>query len=76
MQFRIESAQALDMSAESKLPKGWQVAGQTSGGEGVQIVTVSTPRDTQQGNVDINLKFSNGTNIETQIAVVRQVGRH
>ena len=64
------------MTAESQLPDGWRLAGQASAGDGSQIVTFSTPSDARQGNVDVKLRFSNGTNIETQIAVVGQIGKH
>ena len=76
VQFLIESAEPLELTAESKLPKGWQLSGQTSAGEGTQIVTVTTPGNTKQGNVDVELQFSDGTSIETRIAVVRQIGSH
>ena len=76
VQFQIQSAEPLEITAESQLPDRWRLAGQTSAGDGSQIVTLSTPGNTRQGNVDVKLRFSNGTNIEAQIAVVRQIGRH
>ena len=76
VQFQIKSDQPLELAAESQLPQGWQFAGQASTGEGTQIVTVATPGSTRQGNVDVQLRFTDGTSIETQIAVVRQVGSH
>ena len=76
VQFQVKSAAALELNAASQLPDGWKLAGQSSGGEGLQIVTFSTPNNTQQGNVDLDLQFSNGTSVATRIAVVRQVGRH
>ena len=76
VQFQIESAKPLEMTAESQLPDGWRLAGQASAGDGSQIVTFSTPSDARQGNVDVKLRFSNETKIETQIAVVGQIGKH
>ena len=61
VQLRIESAQPVEMTAESQLPQGWQLAGQASGGEGIQIVTLATPGNTAQGDEDIALHFSDGS---------------
>ncbi len=76
VQFQIKSAKPLELSAESQLPPGWQFAGQASGGEEIQIVTLTTPKNTRQGNVDIELRFTGGESIKTQIAVVQQIGKH
>ena len=76
VQVQIKSPKPVELTAESQLPQGWQIAGQDSGGKGIQIVTLSTPKDTQQGNVDVELRFAGGESIKTQIAVVSQVGSH
>lgn len=76
VQFQIKSAKPVELTAESRLPRGWQFAGQDSGGEGIQIVTLKTPGNTQQGNADVELRFSDGKSVKTQIAVVRQIGSH
>ena len=76
VQLQIQSTKPLEMTDQSKLPDGWKLVGQTSGGEGLQIVTLATPGNTREGNVDIKLEFSGGTSVETQIAVVGQVGSH
>jgi len=76
VQLRVESSQPLELAADSQLPPGWQLAGQTSAEDGIQIVTLATPGNTRQGNVDLALQFSDGTQIETEIAVVGQIGSH
>lgn len=76
VQFQIPSAEPLELTSQSRLPKGWQLAGQSSDGKGTQIVTFTTPVGPWQGNVDLELRFSNGTKVKTQIAIVSQIGQH
>ena len=76
VQFRVESANPVELTDETRLPDGWELAGQTAGGEGVQILTVTTPSTTREGDVDVDLRFADGKSVATQISVVGQVGRH
>jgi len=76
VQLRIPGAEPLELTSQSQLPGGWRLAGQSSDGKGAQIVTFATPVGPWQGNVDLKLQFSNGTNVRTQVAIVSQIGQH
>ena len=70
VQVRLGSASSVSRE-ESRLPSGWQLADTNS-----EVVTIATPRSTKSGNVSFSLKLENGEEIEGEVAVVRQIGRH
>ena len=60
----------------AKLPDGWKLASGKSLKKGLNVITLKTPKNTNQGEQTLALEFSNDKKIKSKIDVVRQVGRH
>ncbi len=78
IQLSFENDQDTTLSA-LQLPKNWKLIGLEIGSplkKGTHTITITSSKSSKKGRHPIKLSFSDGSQIEDQVTLVRQIGKH